>query len=103
MLLAEMHKIESDFGRDREIDGVHMPISDAERWKPARPLDLDLLDFDGMIEAGHPRLPHPRLTQRLFALLPLAEIAPNWRDPVTHRPIAELIGAAPPMDINKLG
>lgn len=101
-LLDEMHKIESEFGRQRIATSSLLPISDAERQKPPRPLDLDLLDFGGLTISGYPSLPHPRMAQRLFVLLPLAEIAPKWRDPVSGRLIAELIAGAPPMKINKL-
>ena len=43
-----------------------------------------------------PLLPHPRMHQRAFVLLPLAEIAPEWRHPVTGEPIDRLIAALPP-------
>jgi 2-amino-4-hydroxy-6-hydroxymethyldihydropteridine diphosphokinase len=56
-----------------------------------RPLDLDILDFGGLILnwrstniAHRPTiaLPHPELHRRLFVLVPLAEVAPFWRHPV---------------------
>lgn len=55
-----------------------------------RPLDIDLLDFAGRVVnwgAGHPRpklvLPHPLLTERAFVLVPLVDLAPDWRHPVS--------------------
>ncbi|MND01424.1 hypothetical protein D3C83_204100 [compost metagenome] len=59
-----------------------------------------------MVEAGHaagarpgetavPTLPHPRLHRRAFVLVPLAEIAPGWRHPVSRRSVAELIAELP--------
>jgi 2-amino-4-hydroxy-6-hydroxymethyldihydropteridine diphosphokinase len=55
-----------------------------------RPLDIDLLDFAGRIvnwRAGHPRpklvLPHPLLAERAFVLVPLVDLAPDWRHPVS--------------------
>lgn len=54
-----------------------------------RPLDIDLLDYDGRVinwQAGHPRpklvLPHPLITERTFVLIPLVDLAPKWRHPV---------------------
>jgi len=69
-LLDRMLEVERDFGRERH-----------EPWGP-RTLDLDLL-FYGRRQIAHPRLmvPHPRMNQRLFVLVPLAEIAPDWLHP----------------------
>lgn len=54
---------------------------DEPRWG-ARPLDLDILLLDERV-IHRPRLevPHPRLTERAFVLVPLAEVAPGWRVP----------------------
>ncbi|HRN61807.1 MAG TPA: 2-amino-4-hydroxy-6-hydroxymethyldihydropteridine diphosphokinase [Luteimonas sp.] len=69
-LLAGLLAIERDFGRVRATDG-------SDRWGP-RTLDLDLLLYgDAVIDAPGLRVPHPHLHQRAFALLPLAEIAPD--------------------------
>ncbi len=66
----------------------------------ARIIDLDIIDYDGLVTAGlgGPRLPHPRLEGRAFVLLPLAEIAPGWRHPVSGVTIVELIAALPEAD-----
>ncbi|HEC90931.1 MAG TPA: 2-amino-4-hydroxy-6-hydroxymethyldihydropteridine diphosphokinase [Alphaproteobacteria bacterium] len=66
----------------------------------ARIIDLDIIDYDGRVEAGlgGPKLPHPRLEGRAFVLLPLAEIAPGWRHPVSGAAIVELIAALPEAD-----
>jgi 2-amino-4-hydroxy-6-hydroxymethyldihydropteridine diphosphokinase len=67
-LLASLHAIEAEFGRDR---------TNERRWGP-RPLDLDLLAYDDLaIASDDLMLPHPRLFERAFVLVPLAEIAPN--------------------------
>lgn len=84
-LLAALHALEAAAGRVRGARDA------------ARPLDLDLLDLHGLVRAGPaPVLPHPRLTGRGFVLRPLAEVAPDWRHPLTGEPIAALIAALPP-------
>jgi 2-amino-4-hydroxy-6-hydroxymethyldihydropteridine diphosphokinase len=84
-LLALLHRVEAGYGRVRGLANA------------ARPLDLDLLAYGDRIEAPAPGqgpiLPHPRLAQRAFVLLPLAEVAPGWRHPVTGHPIDALIDA----------
>ncbi len=89
-LLATLHKIEAQFGRIR-----HRPNA-------PRTLDLDLIDYDGRIQSGSPDLPHPRLRERAFVLVPLADIAPDWRDPVTGQSLSELIAALPPSQIERV-
>ncbi len=88
-LLASLHGIERHFGRTR-----------GARNAP-RTLDLDIIDYDGRVEAGPPILPHPRMHERLFVLCPLREIAPEWRHPVSGRTVSELISALPSTDIHR--
>jgi 2-amino-4-hydroxy-6-hydroxymethyldihydropteridine diphosphokinase len=84
-LLALLHGLEAEFGRVRR------------QTNAARPLDLDLLAYGNKIRHKRaPILPHPRLAERAFVLMPLAEIAPQWRHPVTGESISTLIGALPP-------
>ena len=85
-LLEVLHEVEADFGRVR--GAVNAP----------RILDLDLLDFHGLVsEAGTtPVLPHPRLAARAFVLLPLRELAPEWRHPESGLSLDRLIEALPP-------
>jgi 2-amino-4-hydroxy-6-hydroxymethyldihydropteridine diphosphokinase len=67
-LLFTLHKIEKKFGRDRTRE---------KRWGP-RTLDLDLIAYDDVsIDKPELSLPHPRLFERAFVLMPLAEIAPD--------------------------
>jgi len=56
-----------------------------------RTLDLDLIDYNHRIEDGDPELPHPRLQDRAFVLIPLRDVAPEWRHPETGRTVDELI------------
>ena len=85
-LLAELHAVEAEFGRRRTVPNA------------ARPIDLDLLDYHGEIApggAGRATLPHPRMVGRAFVLRPLADLAPDWRHPVTGQPIGDLLSALP--------
>ena len=84
-LLALLHDVERAFGRVRGEPNA------------ARTLDLDLLAYHGTVlaEPGGLTLPHPRMTERAFVLLPLAEIAPEWRHPVAKATAAELAARLP--------
>jgi 2-amino-4-hydroxy-6-hydroxymethyldihydropteridine diphosphokinase len=67
-LMFTLHKIEKKFGRDRNNE---------RRWGP-RTLDLDLLAYDDLaLDKPELTLPHPRLFERAFVLVPLAEIVPD--------------------------
>ena len=82
--LAALHQIERRFGRVR-----------IER-NAARVLDLDLLDFAGMVsDASNLTLPHPRLHVRAFVLLPLGELCPDWVHPISGIAIQDLIAMIP--------
>jgi 2-amino-4-hydroxy-6-hydroxymethyldihydropteridine diphosphokinase len=67
-LLFALQRIEQRFGRDRQKE---------RRWGP-RTLDLDLIAYDDVsLQTPELTLPHPRLFERAFVLVPLAEIAPD--------------------------
>ncbi|MDH5187577.1 MAG: 2-amino-4-hydroxy-6-hydroxymethyldihydropteridine diphosphokinase [Rhodospirillaceae bacterium] len=90
-LLDFLHEIETECGRVRN-DGS--PEKNAPRV-----LDLDLLDFDGNLTTNgqkSPILPHPRMDERAFVLLPMADIAPDWRHPRTEKTLDELIKSLNP-------
>ena len=85
-LLALLHRIEARLGRHRGV-----------RWA-ARIIDLDLLVYDDLIiprdsdsdSDGGLVLPHPRLSERAFVVLPLADVAPEWRHPVSGKSATDL-------------
>ncbi len=89
-LLRVLHEIEDAFGRQRG------------RRNAPRTLDLDLVDYDGRVEPGPPELPHPRMASRAFVLLPLRDVAPDWRHPSSGRTVSELIAEAPSAGIKPL-
>lgn len=96
-LLKKLQNIENDMGRVR-----------SERWGP-RVVDLDLLAYDGLIlpsvalwhsveESDDPAaflaeatVPHPRLHKRPFAIIPFADVYPDWQHPVLHCTAAHLV------------
>jgi len=78
-LLHTLLAIENQFGRIRQ-----------QRWGP-RTLDLDLILFENIIlDTPNLKIPHPRMRERAFVLVPLSEIAPHWVDPVSGKTIPEL-------------
>ncbi len=87
-LMARLHEIELLADRRRTV-----------RWGP-RTLDLDLLDYDGLVvngegeSCGHQTpliLPHPGIAERDFVLGPIAEIAPDWKHPVSGLAVQALL------------
>jgi 2-amino-4-hydroxy-6-hydroxymethyldihydropteridine diphosphokinase len=91
-LMRQLLAIEQRFGRVRR-----------ERWGP-RTLDLDLLFYgQAMISEPTLHIPHPRLRERAFVLIPLTEIAPTWRDPLTGQSVQALCQAIDPAGVKRLG
>ncbi len=88
-LLECLHAVESAFGRWRGAVNA------------ARTLDLDLLAYGRRIMTGPaaPLLPHPRMAMRAFVLLPLRDILPGWRHPVSGAGVAEMLATLPAEDV----
>ena len=78
-LIKNLHKIENKFGRKRN------------KQNDSRTLDLDIIDFNGIIKTDNPILPHPRMHIRKFVLLPLRDVEPEWLHPNFKIKINDLI------------
>jgi 2-amino-4-hydroxy-6-hydroxymethyldihydropteridine diphosphokinase len=79
-LLRALLDIERQFGRVRQ-----------KRWE-ARTLDLDLLLYgDLILDTPTLQIPHPRMRERAFVLVPLAEIAAAWLEPISQQTISQLL------------
>ncbi len=80
-LMQNLLRIEQKLGR----------IRSGERWH-SRTIDLDILFIGNLIlQTPALQIPHPRLRERRFVLVPLGEIRPLFRDPVTKKSIQELL------------
>jgi 2-amino-4-hydroxy-6-hydroxymethyldihydropteridine diphosphokinase len=87
-LLSHTAGIERDLGRTREIP------------KGPRTLDIDILLYnDAVVHTATLEIPHPRMTERRFVLVPLADLAPDLRHPITALTVREMIEAAPPQTV----
>jgi len=86
-LLTLLHGVETDFGRLRSAANA------------PRTLDIDLLDYDAKVLSAGVTLPHPRMQDRSFVLVPLAQVAPGWRHPVTGESVADLLAKLPDRDV----
>ena len=106
-VLTILHEIEAEFGRER-----------ISRWA-GRTLDLDLLALGDSVLPDRTTylhwqnlppadqrsqtpdqliLPHPRLADRAFVLVPLNDVAPDWQHPVSHLTVAQMLAALPAAD-----
>ena len=107
-LLGHLHEIEAEFDRERKV-----------RWT-TRTLDLDLLTMDQIVLPDQSTLrewvtlpskdqqtlapetlilPHPRMHERAFVLVPAADVAPDWRHPLLGKTIREMLADLPKSDV----
>ncbi len=91
-LLLAIQKLENELGRIRTV-----------KWGP-RTVDIDILFFNNeIINTPNLSVPHPRLHERAFVLVPLAEIAPGFMHPVLHKTISGLlIGSPDTLEVRKV-
>ena len=93
-LLASLHTIEQQFGRVRKV-----------RNEP-RLIDLDLLAYDDVVilaTGDALAVPHPRLHLRAFVLIPMRDIAPDWKHPVLGQSVDKMIETLPlPLGVSPL-
>ena len=86
LLLAELHSIESACGRNRLV----------ERPKGPRTMDIDLLLYGDLVRTEHaPILPHPRMHERQFVLLPLRELSPELHEPQSGASYRSILDSLP--------
>ena len=83
-LMAQLHAVEAEFGRERGARNA------------ARTVDLDLLAYGETVQTGTLNVPHLRLQERAFVLMPLCDLVPEWRHPATGLSAAEMLVGLPP-------
>ena len=90
-LLQILHRVEARFGRMRSVINA------------ARVLDLDLLSFgDFVLDRADIQVPHPRMMDRGFVLLPLSELSPDWKHPKTGEVVWDAIAKLPSCAVQSL-
>ncbi|MDR1929405.1 MAG: 2-amino-4-hydroxy-6-hydroxymethyldihydropteridine diphosphokinase [Treponema sp.] len=93
-LLTELQAVETRHGRDRSRE---------RRWGE-RSLDIDILLFgDAVFNNERLTIPHPRLTERAFALRPLIDLLPHARDPHSDRPYRDILAGLPDQGVRFAG
>jgi 2-amino-4-hydroxy-6-hydroxymethyldihydropteridine diphosphokinase len=90
-LLTRIGKIECALGRVRSISNG------------PRTIDVDILLYgNAVVRTARLEIPHRRMHERRFVLAPLADLAPALRHPVTRKSVAQMLEAAPPLNIRRL-
>ena len=90
-LLNELFIIEKKLGRVRAV-----PARPSQSKFASRTMDIDILFYDNLIVTSSLlSIPHPGIPERKFTLLPLVEILPEFRHPVTGMTLQEMLSACP--------
>lgn len=94
-VLEKIMRIEVELGRERdgfEGQGTGLKVRGSRCGYSSRPIDVDILFYDSrVIEEEDLTVPHPRLHQRRFVLVPLAELMPSFRHPVMKKPVRDML------------
>lgn len=89
-LLTYLKRLEVDLGREQNF-----------RWGP-RLIDLDILFYDDLVLDSPPLvIPHPRLHERAFVLVPLADVAPDLVHPVLQRSVSDMLAELDTQEITR--
>ncbi|OUQ52700.1 2-amino-4-hydroxy-6-hydroxymethyldihydropteridine diphosphokinase [Alistipes sp. An116] len=89
-VLDACQAIERDLGRNRAAEAIEKATSGAAYC--SRPIDIDVIFYDDVVLSDERlTLPHPRLAEREFALVPLNEIMHQRRHPVTGLTVGEML------------
>ena len=87
-----MQRIESELGRNRAAETLEKARTGAPYV--SRPIDIDILFYDDeIIDTERLTVPHPRLAEREFVLVPLCEIVRSRKHPVTGHSVGEMLAA----------
>ena len=90
-LLQRIRRVEREFGRKRSVPNG------------PRTLDIDILFFGrSVIQTAELQVPHPRYSERRFVLAPMADLAPDWRDPMSGKNMRYLLDEVKGQKVRKI-
>ena len=90
-LLSRTGRIERELGRVRTVA------------KGPRTIDIDILLYgSAVVHSAKLEIPHPRMGERRFVLVPLADLAPDLRHPLTHKTVRQMLDGAPAEKVHRV-